>query len=34
MMAEKAADIIRGRTPLPKADVKIWTPKGPKRSIE
>lgn len=33
MMAEKAADIIRGRPPLPKADVAIWTHKGVKRSV-
>lgn len=26
MMAEKAADIIRGNPPLPKAHVPIWTP--------
>lgn len=33
MMAEKAADIIRGRPPLPKADVPIWTHTGVQRSI-
>jgi choline dehydrogenase len=24
MIAEKAADLIRGRTPLPRADVPVW----------
>lgn len=28
MVAEKAADLIRGRTPLPRAKVPIWTHKG------